>query len=183
MLAWLCVWVKVQIWIWPSWCHCHSQSLAPVNYPDWFYLSGAGLLRMQQCPWTQWLSASKIGKNVYWVNITAAVQTYATVQVQQQYTLFVLLESLPLFIKFASYFMVYNMQAHDQNIMTGYFYFTTISSHNVLSKQMKELTSLLTRLGSFFVSGTFVCPGITRTLNSSSTFQQISHFLLPLPDQ
>jgi len=37
MLAWLCVWVKVQICIWPSWCHCHSLSLAPVN-PDWFYL-------------------------------------------------------------------------------------------------------------------------------------------------
>jgi len=23
------VWVKVQICIWPSWCHCHSLSLAP----------------------------------------------------------------------------------------------------------------------------------------------------------
>jgi len=41
MLAWLCVWVKVQICTWPSWCHCHSLSLAPVN-PDWFYFSGAG---------------------------------------------------------------------------------------------------------------------------------------------
>jgi len=41
MLAWLCVWVKVQICIWPSLCHCHPLSLAPVN-PDWFYLSGAG---------------------------------------------------------------------------------------------------------------------------------------------
>jgi len=39
MLVWLCVWVKVQICIWPSWCHCHSLSLAPIN-PDWFYLSG-----------------------------------------------------------------------------------------------------------------------------------------------
>ena len=28
-----------QICIWPSWCHCHSLSLAPVN-PDWFYLPG-----------------------------------------------------------------------------------------------------------------------------------------------
>jgi len=37
MLAWLCVWVKVQICIWPSWCHCHALSLAAVN-PDWFYL-------------------------------------------------------------------------------------------------------------------------------------------------
>jgi len=26
-----CVWVKVQICIWHSWCHCHSLSLAPVN--------------------------------------------------------------------------------------------------------------------------------------------------------
>ena len=34
MLAWLCVWVKVQIWIWPSWCHRHSLSLAPVLVPD-----------------------------------------------------------------------------------------------------------------------------------------------------
>jgi len=39
MLAWLSVWGKVQICIWPSWCHCHSLSLAPVN-PDWFYLPG-----------------------------------------------------------------------------------------------------------------------------------------------
>jgi len=41
MLVWLSVWDKVQICIWPSWCHCHSPSLAPVN-PDWFYLSGTG---------------------------------------------------------------------------------------------------------------------------------------------
>ena len=39
MLAWLCVWVKVPICIWPSWWHCHSLSLDPVN-PDWFYLPG-----------------------------------------------------------------------------------------------------------------------------------------------
>jgi len=39
MLAWSCVGVKVQICIWPSWCHCHSLSLAPVN-PDRIYLPG-----------------------------------------------------------------------------------------------------------------------------------------------
>jgi len=39
MLAWFCVWVKVQICIWLSWCHCYSLSLTPVN-PDWFYLPG-----------------------------------------------------------------------------------------------------------------------------------------------
>ena len=27
--------------IWPSWCHCHSLSLASVK-SDWFYLSGTG---------------------------------------------------------------------------------------------------------------------------------------------
>jgi len=37
MLAWLSVWGEVHICIWPSRCHCHSLSLAPVN-PDWFYL-------------------------------------------------------------------------------------------------------------------------------------------------
>ena len=35
--AWLYVWREVQICVWPSLCHCHSLSLAPVN-PDWFYL-------------------------------------------------------------------------------------------------------------------------------------------------
>ena len=39
MLAWLCVWVKVHICIWPSWCQCHSLSLAPVN-PVLFYFPG-----------------------------------------------------------------------------------------------------------------------------------------------
>jgi len=29
--------------IWPSRCHGHSLSLAPVN-PEWFYLSGTGSL-------------------------------------------------------------------------------------------------------------------------------------------
>jgi len=41
MLAWLSVWDEMQICIWPSRCHCHSLSLAPVN-PDWLYLSGTG---------------------------------------------------------------------------------------------------------------------------------------------
>jgi len=43
MLVWLCVWGKVQICIWPSWCHCHSLSLTPVK-PDWFYLPGFNFL-------------------------------------------------------------------------------------------------------------------------------------------
>ena len=31
VLAWLSVWSEVQTCIWPSWCHCHSPSLAPVK--------------------------------------------------------------------------------------------------------------------------------------------------------
>ena len=31
VLAWLSAWSKVQTCIWPSWCHCHSLSLAPVK--------------------------------------------------------------------------------------------------------------------------------------------------------
>ena len=31
MLAWLSVWSKVQTCIWPSWCHCHSLSLASLK--------------------------------------------------------------------------------------------------------------------------------------------------------
>ena len=38
VLAWLSVWSELQACICPSWCHCHSLSLAS----DWFYLSGAG---------------------------------------------------------------------------------------------------------------------------------------------
>ena len=31
VLAWLSVWSEVQTCIWPSWCHCHSPSLASVQ--------------------------------------------------------------------------------------------------------------------------------------------------------
>ena len=30
-MAWLTVWCEVQTSIWPSWCHCHSLSLASVK--------------------------------------------------------------------------------------------------------------------------------------------------------
>jgi len=32
VLAWLSVRSEVQTCIWPSWCHCHSLSLAPVKF-------------------------------------------------------------------------------------------------------------------------------------------------------
>jgi len=43
MLAWLSVWSEVQTWVWPSWCHCHSLSLASVKsrlvLPFWYRLT------------------------------------------------------------------------------------------------------------------------------------------------
>ena len=43
VMAWLSVWSKVQTCIWPSWCHCHSLSLASVKsrlvLPFWYRLT------------------------------------------------------------------------------------------------------------------------------------------------
>jgi len=43
VLAWLYVWSLVQTCIWPSWCHCHSLSLASVKsrlvLPFWYWLT------------------------------------------------------------------------------------------------------------------------------------------------
>ena len=43
LLTWLSVWSEVQTCIWPSWCHCHSLSLATVKsrlvLPFWYRLT------------------------------------------------------------------------------------------------------------------------------------------------
>ena len=43
VLAWLSVWSETQTCIWPSWCHCHSLSLASVKsrlvLPFWYWLT------------------------------------------------------------------------------------------------------------------------------------------------
>jgi len=43
VLAWLSVWSEVQTCIWPSWCHCHSLSVASVKsrlvLPFWYRLT------------------------------------------------------------------------------------------------------------------------------------------------
>ena len=45
VLTWLSVWIEVQTCIWPSWCHCHSLSLASVKsrlvLPFWYRLTRA----------------------------------------------------------------------------------------------------------------------------------------------
>ena len=43
VLAWLSVWSELQTCVWPSWCHCHSLSLASVKsrlaLPFWYRLT------------------------------------------------------------------------------------------------------------------------------------------------
>ena len=43
VLVWLSVWSEVQTCIWPSWCYCHSLSLASVKsilvLPFWYWLT------------------------------------------------------------------------------------------------------------------------------------------------
>ena len=43
LLSWLSVWSEVHTCIWPSWCHCHSLSLATVKsrlvLPFWYPLT------------------------------------------------------------------------------------------------------------------------------------------------
>jgi len=43
VLAWLSVWSAMQTCVWPSWCHCHSLSLASVKsrlvLPFWYRLT------------------------------------------------------------------------------------------------------------------------------------------------
>ena len=69
MLAWLSVWSKVQTCIWPSWCHCHSLSLASVKFrlvlPFWYWLTRVVLAKgpLNACvllPSTLWYS--KLGE-------------------------------------------------------------------------------------------------------------------------
>ena len=52
VLAWLSVWSEVQTCIWPSWCHCHSLSLASVKsrlvLPFW-YLGSPGQRAVNGC--------------------------------------------------------------------------------------------------------------------------------------
>ena len=68
VLAWLSVWREVQTCIWPSWCHCHSLSLASVKsrlvLPFWYWLNRVvqekGLLTGCVCLWLITASGSRI---------------------------------------------------------------------------------------------------------------------------
>ena len=63
VLAWLSVWSEVQTCIWPSWCHCHSVSLASQKsrlvLPFWYWLTWVVLEKgpLNVCVCTDWLGS------------------------------------------------------------------------------------------------------------------------------
>ena len=72
LLAWLSVWSDVQTCIWPSWCHCHSLSLASVKsrlvLPFWYRLT--------------WIVPAHLGspgqRAVKWACLRACVRVYCS---------------------------------------------------------------------------------------------------------
>ena len=100
VLVWLSVWSKVQTCIWPSWCHCHSLSLASVKprlvLPFWYWLTwvvpekgplnGCVLSTVSSVPsvlWQCWLGGrkgirpvKKLSSGVLvWLSVWREVQT------------------------------------------------------------------------------------------------------------
>ena len=74
VLAWLSVWSEVQTCIWPSWCHCHSLSLASKKsrfvVPFWYRLTWVVLDRaVKRVPvcfvLQKEVSASLFGRNLF----------------------------------------------------------------------------------------------------------------------
>ena len=82
VLAWLSVWSEVQTCIRPSWCHCHSLSLALVKsrlvLPFWYRLTWVvpekGPLNGCVCVWSdQWSYISGNSEVVQTVHTTCVV--------------------------------------------------------------------------------------------------------------
>jgi len=80
VLAWLSVWSEVQTYIWPSWCHCHSLSLASVKsrlvLPFWYRLTRVVpdkgplngcvcSLYFRQCMWKKFTSFCLVLRNAH----------------------------------------------------------------------------------------------------------------------
>jgi len=72
VLAWLSVWSEVQTCTWPSWCHCHSLSLAPVKsrsvLPFWYRLTRVvpdkGPLNARVCVWISSTTCSAVAPEI-----------------------------------------------------------------------------------------------------------------------
>ena len=71
VLAWLSVWSEVQTCMWPSWCHCHSQSLASVKsrlvLPFWYWLTRVVLGKgpLNGCVISKYLSYNLLCRLLY----------------------------------------------------------------------------------------------------------------------
>ena len=83
VLARLSAWSEVQTCIWPSWCHCHSLSLASVKsrlvLPSWYRLTR---VVPEKGPLNRYLCVcvldNKIGQNEQ-VSVTATVHTSVSI--------------------------------------------------------------------------------------------------------
>jgi len=72
VLAWLFVWSEVQTCIWPSWCHCHSLSLASVKsrfvLPFWYRIipvvPDKGSLNGGLCVYVFWWRLQRVLKDI-----------------------------------------------------------------------------------------------------------------------
>jgi len=81
VLAWLSLWNKVHTYIWPSWCHCHSMSLASMKsrlvLPFWYRLtwvvSDKGPLNVCVCVYTVIIILSAIYQ-IIWPQFSAVCQ-------------------------------------------------------------------------------------------------------------
>ena len=70
VLAWLYVWSEVQTCICPSWCHCHSLSLASVKsrlvLPFWYRLGSPGKRAVKRVSVCVALKADIWWHQIYW---------------------------------------------------------------------------------------------------------------------
>ena len=82
VLAWLSVWSEVQTCIRPSWCHCHSLSLASVKsrlvLPFWYRLTRVVPIKRsvkRVCVWP--LSANTSGADLHIVQLMPLPLTFS----------------------------------------------------------------------------------------------------------
>ena len=83
MLAWLSVWSEVETCMRPSWCHCHSKSLASLKsrlvLPLWYQPTWVGLEKgpLNVCVTHGKYSQTKTMFNVYWIIICQSTKLLA----------------------------------------------------------------------------------------------------------
>ena len=90
VLAWLLVWSNEQISIWPSWCHCHSLSLASVKswlvLPFCYRLTWVVLDKgpLNGCVWLWWQKKNYFGFLTLKVQLWSNVKCYNLSKLSQK---------------------------------------------------------------------------------------------------